>query len=67
MLVVDGENVARQKYVTLGVVLDGMRVIKEGIAPADRVIVEGLMRARPGQKVTPEEKPAAAPQAAKAE
>ena len=67
VMVVDGENVARQKYVTLGVVLDGLRVIKDGIAIEDRVIVDGLMRARPGQKVTPEEKPAAAPQAAKTE
>ena len=30
----------------------GLRVIKDGLAPTDRVIVNGLMRARPGQKVT---------------
>lgn len=54
VLVVDGENVARQKYVTLGAAVDGLRVVKEGLAPDDRVIVEGLMRARPGQKVAPE-------------
>lgn len=54
VLAVDGENIARQKYVTLGAAVDGLRVIKQGLAPDDRVIVEGLMRARPGQKVTPE-------------
>ena len=55
VLVVDAENVARQKYVTLGQVVDGLRVIKDGLAADDRVIVNGLMRARPGAKVTPQE------------
>jgi RND family efflux transporter MFP subunit len=54
VLTVDGENTTRQKYVTLGALVDGLRVIKEGLAPEDRVIVDGLMRTRPGQKVTPE-------------
>jgi len=48
------------KYVTLGpVTKDGLRVIKDGLVPDDRVIVNGLMRARPGQKVTPQEQGAA--------
>ena len=61
-----GENVARMKYVTLGQLVGDLRVIKEGIGPDDRVIVNGLMRARPGAKVTPQEQPAtpaAGPQA----
>jgi RND family efflux transporter MFP subunit len=53
VLVVDGENVARPKYVTLGDVVDGLRVVKDGIEANDRVVVNGLMRARPGTKVTP--------------
>ena len=61
VLVVDGENVARAKYVTLGQVVDGLRVIKEGLDPNDRVIVNGLMRARPGAKVTPREQGAPVP------
>jgi RND family efflux transporter MFP subunit len=61
LLVVDGENVVRQKYVTLGQVSDNLRVIKDGLAPEDRVIVNGLMRARPGQKVTPQEEGAPPP------
>ncbi len=32
-----------------------LRVIKEGLSPDDRVIVNGLLRGRPGQKVTPQE------------
>jgi hypothetical protein len=30
-------------------------VIRSGLAPADRIVIEGLQRARPGQKVTPED------------
>jgi len=60
--VIGPDNIAVQKYVTLGSVLDNnMRVIKEGLSAGDRVVVEGLMRVRPGQPVTPQEKPAAAP------
>jgi multidrug efflux system membrane fusion protein len=64
--VVDAENTARQKYVTLGTVADGLRVIKDGLDPNDRVVVNGLMRVRPGVKVTPVEEgvpPNPAPQA----
>jgi RND family efflux transporter MFP subunit len=45
---------------------DNLRIIKNGITPDDRVIINGLLRARPGQKVTPEageiKPPAAAPE-----
>ena len=52
VMVVDASNVARPKYVTLGPVVDGLRVV-DGIAPDDNVIVNGLIRARPGAKVAP--------------
>ena len=69
VLVVDHDNVARQKYVTLGELNGDLRVIKSGIAAEDRVIVNGLMRARVGQKVNPQAQhdgaaPAAAAEAA---
>jgi len=67
VLVVDGENMVRQKYVTLGQISDNLRVIKDGLTADDRVVVNGLMRARAGQKVTPQEEGAsrsAAPGAA---
>jgi RND family efflux transporter MFP subunit len=60
VFVVDGENVARQKYVTTGQAVEGLRVIKDDLAPDDRVVVDGLMRVRPGVKVAPQEKPAPA-------
>jgi RND family efflux transporter MFP subunit len=61
VLVVGADNTVAIKYVTLGqLVADDLRVIKEGLEPGDRVIVDGLMRARPGIKVTPQEKTAQA-------
>jgi RND family efflux transporter MFP subunit len=67
VLVVGDDNIAVQKYVTLGPLSDDkLRIIKDGIAAGDRVVVNGLMRVRPGQKVTPQEQgaePAAGPQA----
>jgi RND family efflux transporter MFP subunit len=65
LLVVGADDKVLQKVVTLGQLTpDGLRVIRTGIAPADRVVVDGLMRARAGQKVKPQEqgtKPAGAP------
>jgi RND family efflux transporter MFP subunit len=60
VMAVDGENIARQRYVTLGQAVEGLRVIKEGLRDDERVIVDGLMRVRPGAKVTPQEKGAPA-------
>jgi RND family efflux transporter MFP subunit len=54
VLVVDAENVARVKYVTLGDVTDGLRVVKDGLGPDDKVVTNGIARVRPGQKVTPQ-------------
>ena len=42
------------KLVELGPIVEGLRVIRSGLAPADRIVIDGLQRARPGQKVTPE-------------
>ncbi|HEY1473385.1 MAG TPA: efflux RND transporter periplasmic adaptor subunit [Pseudolabrys sp.] len=64
VLTVNADNTVVPKYVTLGQTTgDNLRAIKTGLDPDDRVIVNGLMRARPGQKVTPQEegKPGAAP------
>lgn len=41
------------KVVTLGPIVDGLRVVRSGLSPTDRVIINGIQRARPGQKVTP--------------
>jgi RND family efflux transporter MFP subunit len=59
VFVVGSDNKAAERYVTLGqTTSDNLRVIKSGLKPDDRVIVDGLMRVRTGQKVTPQEKSA---------
>ena len=55
VLVIDDENTAQQRYVTSGQLVGNLRVIKDGLKPDDRIVVIGLMRARPGAKVTPED------------
>jgi multidrug efflux system membrane fusion protein len=40
------------KLIELGPMVDGLRVIRSGLAPTDRIVIDGLQRARPGQKVT---------------
>ncbi|HZP68437.1 MAG TPA: efflux RND transporter periplasmic adaptor subunit [Pseudolabrys sp.] len=66
--VVDDQDTARIKYVTLGqLTSDNLRVIKEGVSRDDRIVVNGLMQARPGTKVRPQpqaEKPTASAEGA---
>jgi len=40
------------KKVELGPIVDGLRVVRSGLAPTDRIVIDGIQRARPGQKVT---------------
>ncbi len=56
VMTVGPDNVAKQTFVTLGALSDGLRIVKSGLKPGDRIITEGLMRARPGMKVVPQEK-----------
>ena len=55
VFVVQEDGTAKQTYVTTGPVFDGKRVIRDGLTADSRVVVDGLMRVRPGIKVTPEE------------
>jgi membrane fusion protein, multidrug efflux system len=43
------------KRVELGPLVHGLRVIRSGLNAGDRVVIEGLARARPGQKVKAED------------
>ena len=63
VLVVGGDNTVEQRKVEIGVLEGTLRVIDKGLKPEDKVIVGGLQRAIPGQKVDPQT--AAAPAAAK--
>jgi RND family efflux transporter MFP subunit len=53
VLVVGKDDIVEQRKVEVGLLSDGMRAIDKGLEPADRVVVAGLLRAIPGQKVEP--------------
>ncbi|MEO8464530.1 MAG: efflux RND transporter periplasmic adaptor subunit [Gammaproteobacteria bacterium] len=57
---VNAEGVVGQKVVTLGQLMNGLRVVREGIDAQDRIIISGVQRARPGRKVTAKETTVAA-------
>jgi len=53
--VVNNENVVEQRKVQTGPVEGDLRVIESGLKPDDRVVIAGLLRAIPGQKVDPQQ------------
>jgi membrane fusion protein, multidrug efflux system len=59
LLVVRSDNSVERRDVKPGELVGDKRVIEKGIKPAERFVVEGLQRARPGEKVAPEQAPAA--------
>ncbi|MDB4967563.1 MAG: hypothetical protein JWN44_3252 [Myxococcales bacterium] len=54
VLVVDQTGKVQYRAVQLGSISDGLRVVRSGLTPDDRVIVRGLQRVRPGVIVQPE-------------
>jgi RND family efflux transporter MFP subunit len=54
VLVVNGDNVVEQRKVRTGQVEGELRVIESGLKADDRVVIAGLLRAIPGQKVDPQ-------------
>lgn len=54
LLFVVGEgNVAQPREVQLGALMDGMRVIAQGLKAGELVVVDGLQRVRPGAPIAP--------------
>jgi membrane fusion protein, multidrug efflux system len=53
VMTVAADGTVAPKPVQVGDVYQGLRVIQSGLTADDRVIIDGLMRARPGSKVTP--------------
>jgi multidrug efflux system membrane fusion protein len=53
VLVVEGDGTVERRNVRLGPLIDGLRVVRDGVAAWDWVITRGLQRARPGLKVEP--------------
>jgi RND family efflux transporter MFP subunit len=54
VLVVGADNKVQYRPVKLGPIIDGLRVITEGLKPGETIVVNGLQRVRPGSPVTPE-------------
>jgi RND family efflux transporter MFP subunit len=65
VLVVNAKDEVEQRKVEPGELVGDLRVIDKGLKPDDRVVIGGVMRAVPGQKVAPEMKTAAAATGAK--
>ena len=57
VLTVGPNNVVTPKLVQIGDLRDGLRVIRSGLAPSDRVIVDGIPMARLGSQVSPHVEP----------
>jgi len=53
VLVVNSDDVVEQRKVAVGPLEGSLRVIEKGLAPEDRVVVAGILRTIPGQKVNP--------------
>jgi RND family efflux transporter MFP subunit len=60
VLVVNKDNIVEQRKVTPGQLEGDLRVIDEGLAKDDRVVIGGIMQAIPGQKVDAEPSPSTA-------
>jgi RND family efflux transporter MFP subunit len=55
VLVVNDQHTVEYRKVALGPMIDGLRVIRDGLKPQDWVIVNGVQRVRPGARVDPQQ------------
>jgi RND family efflux transporter MFP subunit len=53
VFVVGPADTVQYRAIQLGPVIDGLRVVREGLQPGERVVINGLQRVRPGVKVAP--------------
>ncbi|HYI07229.1 MAG TPA: efflux RND transporter periplasmic adaptor subunit, partial [Reyranella sp.] len=56
VFVVGNDNVVQARPVTLGPLIDDLRVVRDGLKPEDKVVLDGLANpmVRPGAKVVPQ-------------
>jgi RND family efflux transporter MFP subunit len=54
VLVVTAENVVEQRKVQTGPLDNGLRVIDDGLKGDDRIVIAGMLRVIPGEKVDPQ-------------
>lgn len=58
------DDTLEYREISLGAAVGGLRVVERGLRPADVIVVNGLFRARPGMKVSPQRVPMETKQAA---
>ncbi|TCT03942.1 efflux RND transporter periplasmic adaptor subunit [Aquabacter spiritensis] len=54
VLVVDGDNKAAYREVSLGATVNGLRIVKAGLRAGERIVVNGLHRVKPGATLDPQ-------------
>ena len=54
VMTVRDDGTIEPKVVRTGPTYDNLRIIRSGLAATDRIVIDGLVRARPGAKVTPQ-------------
>ena len=57
VFVVDAESIAHYRSVVTGPLEDGLRVVKEGLKPGEKIVVNGFMSVKNGAKVKSDEEP----------
>ncbi len=55
VLVVAPDGTVGYRQVELGRLVDGLRIVKAGLEPGERIVVDGMQRVRPGMKATVKE------------
>ena len=54
VFVVGKDNKAEYRAVKLGPTIDGLRIVREGLKPGEKIVVNGLQRVRPGAPIAPQ-------------
>ena len=54
VLILGPDNKVEYRKVTLGRIVDGLRIVREGLKPGDTIVVNGAQRVHPGVTVAPE-------------
>ena len=52
VLVLKPDSTVEYRAITIGRIVDGLRVVQSGLKPGENVVINGLLRVRPGMKVT---------------
>jgi hypothetical protein len=52
--VIDRNNVAHLQHIQTGPIANGLRVVTSGLRPEDLVVIDGIIKVRPGAPVKPE-------------